>query len=139
MPREFDVRYIIDDLLSRGVALALPVPSRESRVMRFLRWDGTSDLVKGSFGTFVPDGNDYVVPDIVIVPMLAFDRKGARLGRGGGHYDATIAQLRGENKNLLTVGVAYAAQAVLFPLPVEPHDQKMDMVVTPKGVHDFRT
>ena len=137
MDHEIDVRYIIDDLLNRGVTIALPVASRKSREMVFSKWDGKGDLAKGNFGVFVPPKEDLVEPDIVLVPMLAFDRKGNRLGRGGGHYDATIAGLR-EKKNVLIIGVAYAAQAVLFNLPAEEHDQKMDMILTPQGMQDFR-
>lgn len=138
MQNEFDVRYIIDDLLQRGVEIALPVASRKSREMKFARWNGKGNLAKGEFGIFVPPEEELVDPDIVVVPMLAFDRKGTRLGRGGGHYDATLAALRAK-KDILAVGVAYAAQAVLFSLPAETHDQKLDIIVTPKGVFDFRT
>ncbi len=137
MEHEFDVRYIIDDLLKRGFAVALPVPSKTSREMTFSRWDGKADLVKGAFGVFVPPVEALVEPDVLLVPMLAFDRKGNRLGRGAGHYDATLAALR-QKRDILAVGVAYAAQAVLFGLPVEAHDQKLDMIITPKGVQDFR-
>lgn len=137
MKNEIDVRYILDDLLRREIQVALPVPSRTSRQMNFSRWDGHGDLVKGEFGIFVPPIEALVDPDIVVVPMLAFDRKGTRLGRGAGHYDATLAALR-SRKDILVVGVAYDAQAVLFSLPVEPHDQKLDLIVTPSGVQDFR-
>lgn len=137
MASEFDVRYIIDDLLARGKKVALPVPSKNSREMTFSLWDGKSDLIKGNFGVFVPPSEKQVEPDILLIPMLAFDRKGNRLGRGAGHYDTTIAALR-KKKDILTIGVAYAAQAVLFNLPCEDHDQKMDMIITPNGVQDFR-
>lgn len=138
MQNEFDVRYIIGDLLSRNIPIALPVASRTSREMKFARWNGKGNLAKGEFGIFVPPEEELVDPDIVVVPMLAFDRKGTRLGRGGGHYDATLAALRAK-KDVTAVGVAYAAQAVLFALPSEAHDQKLDIIITPKGVFDFRT
>lgn len=137
MSNEFDVRYIIDDLISRGVAVALPIASRSKREMTFSKWDGKGDLVKGEYGVFIPPKEDLVEPDILLVPFLAFDRKGYRLGRGAGHYDATIAALR-VKKPILAIGVGYASQAVLFNLPVEDHDQKMDMIITPNGVMDFR-
>jgi 5-formyltetrahydrofolate cyclo-ligase len=137
MGNEIDVRYIIDDLIRRRIDVALPVSGKTSREMVFSRWDGKGDLIKGAYGVFVPPQDDPVEPDIILVPMLAFDRKGNRLGRGGGHYDATIAALR-QKKTVLVIGIAYAAQAVLFNLPAEEHDQKMDMIITPQGVHDFR-
>ncbi len=134
---EFDVRYMIDDLLKAGVRVALPVASKTSREMQFAPWDGKSALVKGDWGIMVPNTQERVEPDILLVPFLAFDTKGNRMGRGAGHYDATIAALRAK-KDILAVGVGYAAQAVLFNLPVEEHDQKLDMIITPAGVHDFR-
>lgn len=137
MGNEFDVRYLMQDALAGGARLALPVASRTSRVMGFAPWDGKSELVKGAWGVMVPDTILRVDPDILLVPFLAFDRRGYRLGRGGGHYDATIQDLRAK-KDILTIGVGYAAQAVLFNLPVEDHDEKMDIIITPAGVHDFR-
>ena len=134
---EFDARYFIDDLLKAGARVALPIATKTSRVMAFAPWNPKGDLIKGDFGIFIPKTDERVEPDILLVPFLAFDRKGYRLGRGGGHYDATIESLRAA-KEILAVGVGYAAQAVLFNLPVEPHDQKLDMVITPQGVHDFR-
>jgi 5-formyltetrahydrofolate cyclo-ligase len=134
---EFDVRYMIDDILKAGGHIALPVASKSSREMSFAPWDGKAGLVKGAWGVSVPPTDERVEPDVLLVPFLAFDRKGYRLGRGGGHYDATIAALRAK-KEILVIGVGYAAQAVLFNLPVEPHDQRLDIVITPKGVHDFR-
>lgn len=135
--REFDVRYLIDETLKAGATVALPIARKSSREMQFAPWDGKSELVKGEWGIFMPPTQERVEPDILLVPFLAFDRKGYRLGRGGGHYDATLAALRAK-KEILAVGVGYAAQAVLFNLPVEPHDQRLDMIITPGGVHDFR-
>lgn len=137
MGHEIDVRYIIDDLLQQGIDIALPVASRTTREMTFSKWDGKGNLAKGQFGVFVPPKESIVDPDIVLVPMLAFDRKGHRLGRGGGHYDATIAALRAK-KNILVAGIAYSTQAVLFNLPAQDHDEAMDIIITPQGVHDFR-
>ena len=137
MGREFDSRYLVQDLFKKGVSVALPLASRESRVMTFAPWDGKSELIKGAFGIMVPDTAERVVPDILIVPFLAFDTRGNRLGRGAGHYDATLAHLRMKGE-ILAIGLGYAAQAVLFNLPAEDHDQRLDMVITPKGVHDFR-
>ena len=137
MKHEFDVRFIMDDLIKRDVQIALPIAHKTTREMTFSKWNGTGDLVKGDFGIFVPPVIEPVEPDIVVVPLLAFDLKGNRLGRGAGHYDTTLATLR-QRKKILAVGVAFAAQAVLFNLPVEDHDQKLDMIITPKAFHDFR-
>ena len=136
--KEIDSRYLIDDLIKRGFTVALPVSSKTDRVMKFAKWDGKGDLVKGDFGIFIPPVINEVAPDVVVVPFLAFDRRGNRLGRGAGHYDATLEALR-KKRSILAVGLGYASQAVLFNLPAEPHDQRLDMVVTPNGVHDFRS
>ncbi len=135
--KEFDVRYILDDLLKAGVTCALPVAGKDTRIMRFIRWTAELPLTKGVHGTMEPADGDHVDPDILLVPLLAFDRRGYRLGQGGGYYDATLADLRAR-KHIVAVGVGYAQQAVLFNLPVEDHDQKLDMIITPRGVHDFR-
>lgn len=139
LKHEFDIRFLIDDLLKRGVRIALPVASKEGRVMQFSLWDGKTDLVKGAFGIYIPPEHREIRPNIVVLPMLAFDRRGYRLGRGAGHYDATIAHLRTSGHAPLIVGAAYAEQAVLFNLPTEAHDERMDMVVTPRDVFDYRS
>ncbi len=134
---EFDVRYMMEVCFKEGITVALPVVQKGSKILKFSRWDGKAALVKTAFGLFVPPANDFVEPDILLVPLLAFDRKGNRLGWGGGYYDATLADLR-QKRDILAIGVGYAAQAVLFSLPAEPHDQAMDMIITPAGIQDFR-
>lgn len=135
--KELNTGFLVDDLFKEGMIVALPVVSKDSRELTFRTWDGEADLVKGPFGIFEPPEGDVVQPDIIMVPFLAFDRRGYRLGYGGGYYDATLAKLR-KSKEILAVGVGYAAQAVLFNLPVEPHDERLDLIITPAGAHDFR-
>ena len=72
-----------------------------------------------------------VEPDLIITPLLAFDRLGARMGQGGGHYDRTLAALRARGP-VFVLGLAYAAQQV-GRIPVEPHDQPLDAILTEKG------
>jgi 5-formyltetrahydrofolate cyclo-ligase len=137
--REFDPRPILEQLLKKGFACALPVVKEKSLILGFARWDEEVELVRSKMGVFEPEINiatEWVDPDIVIVPLLAFDRRGYRLGNGGGYYDATLAALR-KKKPITAVGVAYGHQACLFNLPVEPHDQKLDWVITPAGTHYF--
>lgn len=134
--REFDPSPIIERLLADGITCALPVCRPDSLELGFARWNETIELKEGAFGIMEPAVHDWVEPDIVIVPLLAFDRQGYRLGQGGGYYDATLAALRAK-KDIVAVGVAYAQQAVLLKLPSEPHDQKLDWVITPQGTHYF--
>lgn len=141
LDREFDTRPLLDELLRRGFKCALPVMQKDSLILRFALWRDAMPLKESSFGVMEPAVNnltEWAEPDIAIIPMLAFDRRGYRLGHGYGYYDATLAGLRSK-KQVLAVGVAYGQQACLFNLPAEDHDQKMDVIITPAGIHDFRT
>lgn len=134
--REFDPFAILQRLLNQGIRCCLPVVRENSLELGFSDWREDSEMVKGAHGIYHPANTDWLEPDILIVPLLAFDRRGYRLGHGGGYYDATLAALRSK-KDVIAVGVAYAEQACLFNLPVEDHDQKLDWVITPKGTHYF--
>lgn len=135
--REFDCGAIMERLLAAGVTCALPVMVEGSRELKFARWDESIALAEGPFGIMQPmSPQQWVEPDIVIVPLLAFDQKGYRLGYGGGYYDATLKALK-EKKNVVAVGLAYAQQAVLFGLPREEHDQRLDWVITPLKAQCF--
>ncbi len=135
--REFDVRPLIDDLLNKKITCALPVMQKDSKELQFARWDESVPLVEGPFGIMQPGGDpQWVEPAIVVVPLLAFDRHGHRLGHGGGYYDATLAALRAR-KTIVAVGIGYAEQAVLFKLPADEHDQKLDWVITPQKAQNF--
>ncbi|MEM7679640.1 MAG: 5-formyltetrahydrofolate cyclo-ligase [Pseudomonadota bacterium] len=135
--RELDTAPILERLLEDGFTCALPVMQDKTLVMNFACWVERIAMRRGRFDIMEPDSKDYIEPDILIVPMLAFDRRGYRLGQGGGYYDSTLADLRAR-RDILAVGYAYASQACLFNLPTEDHDQKMDLIITPQGVHDFR-
>lgn len=140
---ELDTKFLIDDLIRDGYKIALPITPPKTddhtkRLLTFRLWDGKTDLVPGNFKTLVPpEEGAQVEPDIFLIPLLAFDRKGNRMGYGQGHYDATLSAARAK-KEILAIGVGYGEQAVLFNLPTEPHDQKLDMVLTPSAVHDYR-
>jgi 5-formyltetrahydrofolate cyclo-ligase len=137
--REFPTFDILADLMEQGVPCALPLMREGSRVLSFARWRDGEPLAEGPFGIRQPIENaqtHWIEPDIVLVPLLAFDRRGHRLGHGMGYYDATLADLRSK-KPVVSVGLAWAQQAVLFNLPAEPHDQPLDYVITPLKVHCF--
>jgi 5-formyltetrahydrofolate cyclo-ligase len=88
--------------------------------------------VPGTFGAPVPKAGDWMVPQILIVPLVAFDLRGGRLGYGGGFYDRTLQALRAQGP-VLAIGFAFAAQQT-DDLPLEPTDQPLDMIVTEAGV-----
>lgn len=131
--REFDPTHILEHALSKGHTCALPKVAQDSKVLEFIQYDEKTRLEKGAFGILEPQDGAVISPDIIIVPLLAYDRKGYRLGQGGGYYDATLAHYRSQ-KEIDAVGIGYASQAVLFTLPVEDHDQKLDWVLTPQGI-----
>lgn len=132
MGSEMDVEPLARTLLRQGRRLSLPVVVRRDEAMIFRRWTPDDPLEPDMAGCPAPlPLAETVVPDLVIVPLLAFDDTGARLGQGGGHYDRTLAQLR-RNTEVLAIGLAYAGQR-LDRLPIEAHDQALDGILTESG------
>jgi 5-formyltetrahydrofolate cyclo-ligase len=134
--RELDTSILMDELLDRGVKVALPIVEKGSRFLNFAQWKADTPMSIGAYNIPQPEIDEKTVwlePDIFLVPMLAFDRRGNRLGYGGGYYDFTLAEYRNK-KNVLAVGLAYAEQACLFNLPTEEHDQKMDWIITEQSI-----
>lgn len=134
------IRTEIDPLPAMAEAAAhgpvgVPVIRGEGQPLRFSRWEPGCALRDGPFGAMVPEVDDFFEPEILIVPLVAFDRQGGRLGYGGGFYDRTLALLRAKRPTL-AIGFAYAAQEA-EGLPLEPTDQRLDMVVTEKEVIEF--
>ena len=126
---EIDSDDLVALLRARKVPLALPV-THENGPLSFRVYAEDTFLVPDAAGMLAPDENAPACrPSVIILPLLAFDATGARLGRGGGHYDRTLAGLR--KKCLLrAIGLAFDEQMV-EKCPVEPHDAPLDMVVTP--------
>ena len=112
--------------------VGLPVIQAPATPLRFRRWTPGAEMVPGPFGAEVPAEGDWMVPEIVIVPLLAFSRSGGRLGYGGGFYDRTLEQLRARGP-VLAIGYAFAAQEEA-DLPLEPTDQPLDLIVTEAGI-----
>lgn len=134
------IRTEIDPLPAMAEAAAhgpvgVPVMQGAGRPLKFSRWEPGADMCRGPFGAQIPLVDDFFEPEILIVPLVAFDRKGGRLGYGGGYYDRTLELLRARRATL-AVGFAFAAQEV-DALPLEPTDQLLDMVITEKGVLTF--
>jgi 5-formyltetrahydrofolate cyclo-ligase len=127
---EIDPRPAMDALAARGHRLALPCVTPEGLVFRL--WSPGDPLRRVGFGLSEPEPSAKAVdPDILLVPLAAFDSRGHRIGYGAGHYDRAIARLsRGSRP--FTVGLAFAVQRVAH-VPDEPHDQPLDAVVTEDG------
>ena len=125
---EIDIRPLLLVLAGRGHVVALPATPPRGQPLVFHRWRPGARMVPERFGTHRPE-DDPVLPDVLLVPMLAFDRAGRRLGYGGGYYDRTLAGLPGRR----TIGCAFSAQEV-EAVPVEAHDWHLDAVATEQGV-----
>ena len=118
----------------RGV-VGVPVIPGPAQPLRFREWSPGCAMEDGGFGTQIPSEGAWVEPAVVIVPLLAFDARGYRLGYGGGFYDRTLQALRAKRPTL-AVGFAFAAQEV-DEVPIEATDQPLDAIVTETGVRLF--
>ena len=126
---EIDPRPLMERLAGEGATLALPVVIDRETIL-FRRWHHDDPLVPAGFGTFGPGADAPVVaPDILIVPLAAFDRRLHRIGYGAGHYDRAISRLHALGRQPLLVGVAFSCQEV-EAVPAEEHDQPLDGIVT---------
>ena len=128
MEGEIDVKPLLLALIGRGHPVLLPETPPRGEPLVFRHWRPGTAMVAERFGTARPDG-PVGVPDLLLVPLLAFDARCNRLGYGGGYYDRTIAALPG----VRTVGCAFAGQQV-DAVPVLPHDAPLDAVATELGV-----
>jgi 5-formyltetrahydrofolate cyclo-ligase len=132
---EFDPRPCMDRLAGLGHPLALPRVQGRCRPLAFHAWQPGDPLFAGPFGVMEPDAEAPVVsPRILLVPLLAFDRQGRRLGYGAGYYDMVLRDLRARTPAPIAIGVAFAAQEV-DEVPVGPRDQALDAVVTERDLH----
>jgi len=121
-----------------GHTLCLPVVEAADKPLVFRRWRFGQALEAGQYGIGIsPASEPLLVPDVVIVPLLAFDAEGHRLGYGAGYYDRTIAGLREGKKSVTIIGAAFAMQQVGH-IPADAHDMKLDAVVTEKGLIKFK-
>jgi 5-formyltetrahydrofolate cyclo-ligase len=135
---ELDPRPLGEAMLKRGWRLAMPRVVDLEGPMVFRRWRPGQRLAHDLSGMPAPlDSAGEMDPDLVLVPLLAFDRGGGRLGQGGGHYDRTLAALRGRGLAPPCIGFAYSGQEVAR-LPREAHDQPLDGILTEAGYIQVR-
>ena len=126
---ELSPALLLEALADRGVPIALPVTPKAGQPLQFFGWPGDR-LGEGRFGTKQPvAGAPPVRPHVVLVPLLAFDLAGWRLGYGGGYYDRSIAALRVDGMPVVAIGVGYDGQRV-DKVPVGPYDMPLDAVLT---------
>lgn len=134
---EIDTRPLLHTLHEAGHPCGLPVIVQRGAALVFRRWAPGAALNERPFGLLEPGAEaEEVVPDVALVPLLAFDAGGRRLGYGGGYYDRTLAGLRRAGRWVLAVGVAYAAQAC-DRVPADETDERLDWVITEQGALAF--
>ena len=135
---EIDPVPLMQALAAQGARLALPVIIARDAPLMFRVWSPATALVAGSMGILEPPPEaPQLMPDIVLVPLAAFDRAGHRIGYGAGHYDRTFEQLRAI-KPFVAVGLAFDVQEI-EAIPMQPHDVALDYVLTETRVIDFRS
>lgn len=129
---ELDVRPLLAALAEADRTIALPAVAGRGMALEFRPWTPGQPLEAGAHGTrHPPAGAGLVRPSLLLVPLLAFDRAGWRLGYGGGYYDRSLAALR-DAAAVIAVGVGFAAQEV-ERVPHDGHDQRLDAVLTERG------
>jgi 5-formyltetrahydrofolate cyclo-ligase len=132
MGSEMDPLPLLAPLSQAGAQAALPAADGRHAALSFRRWDPAMRLEPDAFGIPAPPAlAQPVEPDLVVAPLLAFDRAGRRLGQGAGHYDRTLASLRAR-KPVFVLGLAFAGQEI-DELPEEAHDQRLDAILTETG------
>ena len=116
--------------------VGVPIIQGNSQPLKFSRWEPGCHLKKGPFDVQIPVNSNYLVPEVLIIPMVAFDRNGGRLGYGGGFYDRTLEYLRSRHATL-AIGFAYSVQE-FENLPLEPTDQKLDIIITEREIIELK-
>jgi len=135
---EIDPAPLMIKLAALGARLALPVINARGKSLTFRAWSPSDRLVLGPLGIPEPSpAAAELIPDVMLVPLAAFDRTGHRIGYGAGHYDHTFAHLRKSNA-VTAIGLAFSIQETPS-IPALSHDVALDFVLTERDVFDFRS
>lgn len=129
------MRTEIDPLPAMAAHLGpvcVPVIVGKGQPLKFREWTPGCAMITGEFGALIPADGGWIEPEVLIVPLLAFDTRGYRLGYGGGYYDRTLQALR-EKRATLAVGYAFATQQVP-KVPIDVYDQQLDAIITEQGL-----
>ncbi|MEM9060733.1 MAG: 5-formyltetrahydrofolate cyclo-ligase [Pseudomonadota bacterium] len=133
---ELDAFPLMTALHRAGHRIVVPVIEGSGLPLRFFEWWPDVEMQDGPFGARIPVDTQEMIPDLVIAPLVAFDRQGWRLGYGGGFYDRSLEGLRA-SRRVRAYGFAYAAQEIPI-VPIEPTDQRLDGIVTEQGLINVR-
>jgi 5-formyltetrahydrofolate cyclo-ligase len=135
---EIDPVPLMRALAGQGARLALPAVTARGRSLAFRAWSAGDRLMLGPLGILEPSpAAAELIPDIMLVPLAAFDSSGHRIGYGAGHYDYTLAHFR-KAKPIVAIGMAFAVQEIAT-VPALPHDVALDYVLTETQAFDFRS
>ncbi|MBT5239655.1 MAG: 5-formyltetrahydrofolate cyclo-ligase [Rhodospirillaceae bacterium] len=127
---ELDPSLALEALQNAGASIVLPVAGKSGDVLAFRAWQTGDAMEKGRLSTYHPAAKSEAIdPDVILVPLVAFDTFGYRLGFGGGYYDRTLPKLRAQ-KNIVAYGIGYDDQEV-SRIPRESFDAQLDGVITP--------
>jgi 5,10-methenyltetrahydrofolate synthetase len=130
---EFDCRPLVERLLAAGWRAAQPVVVAPAAPMEFRAWTPATAMTTDRYGIPIPEGDGTVVPDVVLLPLVAFDEQGYRLGYGGGYFDRTLAVM---TPRPLAIGVGFELARINSVQP-QPHDIRLDAIVTETGMRDI--
>jgi len=129
---EFDARPLVLRLLKSGWSACLPVVVAEAAPLAFRPWTPQVPLAPDRYGIPTPTAGDFVVPDVLLIPLVAVDERNYRIGYGGGFFDRTLAALAEGGRRATAIGVGFELARVADTLP-GPHDIALDLVVTEQG------
>ena len=130
---EINVLKLIENKYLINKNILLPVIEENNR-MSFFSWKKNNVLLVNKYGILEPIKNKFEIPNLILVPILAFDRNKYRLGYGKGFYDRYLNKYLKKSSNILTVGVAFSFQKY-HKLPTDKHDVRLDYILTEKGIY----
>ena len=129
---EMNITDSLKFLINDNFEISLPQIIKKNDSLVFKVWKKNTKLLKENFNIYVPQSKKESNPDLIIVPMVAFDKSKKRLGYGGGYYDRTIEKFK-KNKAILTVGIAFDEQET-ESIPTDKYDQNLNMIITPSRI-----
>ncbi|MCX7176424.1 MAG: 5-formyltetrahydrofolate cyclo-ligase [Proteobacteria bacterium] len=133
---EFDCRPLVTRLIATGVQACLPRVMTPDAALKFCAWRPDSEMLIDRYGIHYPASGEMLTPDVLLMPVNAFDAAGYRLGYGGGYFDRTLAELAALAQRPVAIGVGFELARVDSIYP-GPHDMPLDAVVTELGIDSF--
>ncbi len=129
---EVNIIFSLENLRNNNFNILLPRITEVNAPLVFCVWAKKTKLIREKYNIFVPETTEVADPDIIIVPIVVFDKLKYRVGYGGGYYDRTIEKLQ-KKKIVFTVGIAFDEQENIS-IPVEKHDKKLNIIITPSRI-----